>query len=481
MRQVKFSPLEFTDSQVKVKWTVHPESIIYRQTSFTLDFGAALDPRTLPLKLWWTVVLLTIHSHWNLLRPCRVVLPVSLSAGEIEYWQRLLDLQRVTLEKYRGTADFERTIEIACDGPVLAEENLPSPVERWATAFSGGKDSLVQTALLCELTERPLLVNVSSPMPPLIDNDWPYRDRTMNEIVRRRDVELVIVKSDLRNIWPHYEIPHKLGYQLSMGLLGDTHFYIAIMFAVAASRGVRRLSLAVEIENDQSEDYHGRTAFYDFNTTYALPLLMIIDRLLNRFGMEFGSLLIPFNHYQIEKLIRKRYADLADLQISCFWMEKPTERSCSRCAKCIRIAMLLLSMGEDPATLDIDLTRMFTPPYNYDPIKTMLGGRTMAYAAAKIDKSAARQFFPVGNLLERLVRREPQAFREFKQVVDGFAAYTKPEIEMTHLEYFRYIPEALRDRIKAISLQYWPDCDQTTYVPNPLRIDPLVEWVTQTL
>jgi hypothetical protein len=82
MRLVKFSPLKFTSSQVHVEWAVQPESIIYRQTSFVLDFGDALDPRTLPLKLWWTVVLLTIHSHWNLLRPCRIVLPVSIDAGE---------------------------------------------------------------------------------------------------------------------------------------------------------------------------------------------------------------------------------------------------------------------------------------------------------------------------------------------------------------------------------------------------------------
>jgi hypothetical protein len=437
MRLVKFSPLKFTSSQVHIEWTVQPESIIYRQTSFVLDFGDALDPRALPLKVWWTVVLLTIHCHWNLLRPCRIVLPVSLDAGGIEYWQRLLDLQRVTLEKYRGTTDFERTIEIDCDGPALSEESLPSRVDRWATAFSGGKDSLVQAALLCELTERPLLVNVTSPMPPLIDNDWPYRDRTMNEIVRRRDVELVIVKSNLRSIWPHYEIPHQLGYRLSMGLIGDTYFYIAMTLAVAASRGIRGLTLATEIEMDQSEEYHGRLAFFDTNMPYALPLNLISQRLLERGGMEFGSLLIPFNHYQVEKLLRKRYPDLADLQISCFWMDKPTERSCSRCAKCIRIAMLLISMGEDPLTLDIDLTRMFTPPYDYDPIRTMMGGCTMAYAAANIDKSEALRFFPRPNLFDRLVRREPQAFKEFKKAVDGFAPHTKPEVETTHLEYFR--------------------------------------------
>jgi hypothetical protein len=95
-----------------------------------LDFGSALDPRSLPLKLWWTIVLLTIRSYWNLLRPCRIVPPVSIDAGEIEYWQRLLDLQRVRLEKYRGTTDFERTIEIDCEGPALTEESLLSPVDR---------------------------------------------------------------------------------------------------------------------------------------------------------------------------------------------------------------------------------------------------------------------------------------------------------------------------------------------------------------
>jgi hypothetical protein len=76
---------------------------------------------------------------------------------------------------------------------------------------------------------------------------------------------LVIVKSNLSSIWPHHEIPLQLGYRLSMGLIGDTYFYTAMTLAVAASRGIRGLTLAYEIEMDQSEDYHGRIAFFDSN------------------------------------------------------------------------------------------------------------------------------------------------------------------------------------------------------------------------
>ena len=50
-----------------------------------------------------------------------------------------------------------------------------------------------------------------------------------------------------------------------MGLIGDTYFYIAMTLAVAASRVIRGLTLATEIEMDQSEDYHGGIAFFDSN------------------------------------------------------------------------------------------------------------------------------------------------------------------------------------------------------------------------
>ncbi len=482
MRIVRFRPLEMTQSEVRVTWTVEPTSIIYDRTNFKLDFGASLDPRSLPLGLWWTVVLLILHSHWNLLRPCRIHLPFSLAANEIEFWLRLLDQERVTIEYLRGTQDFDRTIEIESEGPVLLNNDTQSSsVDRWATAFSGGKDSLLQTALLCEMTQRPLLVNTQAPMPPLIDNTWPFRDRTLSEISRRRDVELVVVKSDLRTCWSHYEVPHKLGYPFSMGLLADPFLVTANTLAVAASRGIRSLTLASEIEESHQHSYHGRISFDESNMGYALPLIRSIDRFLRCSGMNLSSLLTPFNHFQIETLVRKRYADLADLQISCFWMDKPDERSCSRCTKCLRIAIILMAIGEDPASLGIDLNKMFTPPYDYDPSKVLLGGLTIPHAASMIDRLSARRYFPRRGLLERLSLRDSQALREFNKVADVLVPLKGPAADATHLGYFQFIPEIFRERIKAISLEFWPEIDNRVYTPDETTISAMVDWITATL
>ncbi len=480
MHTVRFLPLEFTKSQVKVSWTVDPRTPIYDRTAFTLDFGEALDVESLPVRLWWTVVLLTLHAHWNLLRPCRVVLPITLDENEIEFWLRLLDQECVSLERYRGTSDFARTIEIECDGKRLKDWALTEASDRWATAFSGGRDSLAQTGLLCELTSRPLLVNTCSPMPPLLDNEGEFRERTMSEIVRRRDVELVVVKSDLRSIWPHYEVPHQLGYKVSMGQIGDPYLVTAMTIAVAASRGIRHVTLATEIENARTNEYDGRLAFFEFNLACALPLIVAMDRLVGRLGMEVSSLIWPFNQYQVQMLLRKRYADIADLQNSCFWMQHVHERSCSRCSKCLKIALMLLAVGEDPASLNVDLVRMFRVPHDYDPSGAHLGGRTAAYSSARMDHARALPFFPKVGLLEKMGLREPRAFREFKKVVAAFAKHTRPAVEATHDEFFRYVPDALRERIRAISLEHWPEVDRVEWVADK-RCDSLADRITETL
>ena len=276
MHIIRFFPLDLTESQVTVRWTIDPGTPIYDRTEFTLDFGESVNVESLPPRLWWTVVLLTIHAHWNLLRPCRILLPFTLDENEIEFWLRLLDQERVSLEAYRGTSAFARTIEIECDGKRLEDWALSHGSDRWATAFSGGRDSLTQTGLLCELKPRPLLVNTCSPMPPLLDSEGAFRERTMSEIVRRRNVELVVVKSDLRSIWPHYEVPHRLGYKVSMGQIGDPYLVTAMTLVVAASRGIRHVTLATEIENARTQDYEGRLACSSFPLAFSFPLVVFV-------------------------------------------------------------------------------------------------------------------------------------------------------------------------------------------------------------
>ena len=482
MRLIRFSPLQIDSTKVRVEWTVDPPTQMYQQTAFELDYGDALDPRELPLRFWWTIVPLILHSHWNLLRPCRVILPVTLPAGEIEFWLRLLDQERVSLEMSRKTTDFTRNIEITGTGPEPSSRLLSAVDDRWSTAFSGGRDSLAQTALLSETTQRPLLVNTCAPMPPLIDHEWPFRERALREIVRRRDTELVVVKSNLRRLWPHYEFPHQLGYPMSLGLMGDPHLVLANTLVVAASRGIRSVTLAAELELSRIEEYEGRPCFNEWNFAYNVPVFVALDQLFRKFGLEIGSLILPFTQFQLQSLLRKRYADLGDLQISCFWMKEDTERWCNQCWKCFRAAMILLAHGQDPATLDLDLYKMFGPGSAFAPKSSVVGAtRTVAHAARILDTQAVKSYCPRKGLLEKIGLREPATFQEFTRVVNRFAAVDWPGVAATHENYFQYVPGRIRERIRAISLEEWPEIDTTSHVPDDANISSVSRWMTATL
>jgi hypothetical protein len=482
MRLIKFAPLEIDATRVRVEWTIDPPSPIYQDSSFILDFSGALDPRQLPLRLWWVLVPLIMHSHWNLLRPCRIQLPVTLPKGEAEFWLRMLDQERASLEMYRQTLDFERSIEIAENGPLLEDWAAPETGDRWATAFSGGRDSLAQTALLCEVTKRPLLVNTYSPMPPLIDSESPFRQRALDEIVRRRDVELVVVNSNFRKLWPHYEVPHQLGYPVSMAEMSDPHLVLASTIAVAASRGISHVSLAAELELEPFVSYEDRRCVITPNFAYNTATLLALDRLAQRMGMRVSSLIMPFTQYQLQYLLRTRYADLGDLQISCFWMKDATERSCSRCWKCFRMAVILLSVNDDPATLGIDLSKMFAPGHGLGPSETLQGStRTLAHAVGTMDRTAVKRYFPRQGVLERLGIIEPRAFTEFNKVANVLATIPAPGIGSTHSRHFGYLPEVIRERIRSISLEMWPTVDNTHPGPDTENINEVADWMTATL
>src|SRR6202011_5214788 len=86
---------------------------------------------------------------------------------------------------------------------------------RCAAAFSGGKDSLLQAALLCEITERPLLGATTSRMPPLHDHQTARRRQVLADLPARREVTLLEVESDFRASWQN-DFPPTEGFPVSV-------------------------------------------------------------------------------------------------------------------------------------------------------------------------------------------------------------------------------------------------------------------------
>ncbi len=231
-------------------WTVEPASDLYRRTTFELSFPDSVALGRVPRQMWWRVALVCLHSHWPLLRPCRVVLPVALGDGEREFWLRLCDAEIVTLEANAGHRDTARAIELVERGPALEPLEPVADAGVVVACFSGGRDSLTQAALLHELGEQPVLVTTTSPREGSIEHETPRRRHVMSEVQRRRGLELVEVHSDFRGCWDNNFAAVR--YRRSVNELTDTFLYFAAALVVAVARGARSVYLASETEVQES-------------------------------------------------------------------------------------------------------------------------------------------------------------------------------------------------------------------------------------
>ncbi len=357
-----FQPIEITLHAPRVtgqratfSWTESRPSGLSHKQDFFLEFPESVPLEGVPDSLWWTVFVLCVHAPWLLVRPCRIQLPVCLGAGEAEVWRRLLHSHAATLDAMNPDLAPSSGIEF-----VMGDEELgrcpPIPaVDRSATAFSGGKDSLAQVGLLCEMGYRPLLVTTTSPLPPLLDHHSSHRRRAMAEVQRRRGVELVEVTSDFRATWNNLA-PRDKGYPLSLNELTDTFLYTAALAVACHARGVPNLFLASENELTANSFENG-VYLQHSHFMYSTLTQAGVAALLGPFGLRYGSLTAALQSSQVQELVTSRYSDLSDLQCSC-WRITEARKACSECSECKRLAWVSLSLGGSPADQGVDVVWM---------------------------------------------------------------------------------------------------------------------------
>jgi hypothetical protein len=340
---------------VTFTWHVDPPSALYRRHEFTLQFPPEIDLARVPRGIWWIVAIACLHTQWLLLRPCRVRLPVELEPEEIEVWLRLMDSEIATLEAYRGTRFFERCIVIECAG-----RPSPDPVPlleggRCATSFSGGKDSLLQAALLAEFTDDPVLVATTSPIAAFSDHTATRRRYVFDQSSKRLGVRLVEVHSTLRSAWDNMAAGF-MGYPLALTEMADAFFYFSSTLVVAAALGITHCFLASETEVQTNAQIDGRFVQIT-HFMYSAVTQRALDGLIARFGMHYGSLTTPLHNAQVQRLLWERYRAVRDLQYSC-WLLGPDQSACSDCPQCLRMAIGALAAGGNPADMGIELRRV---------------------------------------------------------------------------------------------------------------------------
>ena len=348
---------------VSFTWSCDPPTTLYRDTGFELRFPASVDLTRVPAAVWWRVALICLHSQWPLLRPCRIVLPVRLPPGEREFWLRMCDAEIATLEAHVGGNDLARRIDIVDSGPPLP---WPEPAQDPAlvvACFSGGRDSLTQTALLQELGLPPVLVATSSPRDGSLEHETARRRHVLAEIQFRRGLELVEVESNLRSCWDNMYAAER--YQIAVSELTDTFLYFAAALAVAAARGASGVHLASEAETLDSIEIRGQVVQIK-HLMFSAATQRSLSKLCAPLGISYGALTYPLRQFQLMRLLGTRYSDLRDLQYSC-WSMAAGEDVCSRCNSCLTNAFELMANGISPAEIAIDVITLLRAQADWRP------------------------------------------------------------------------------------------------------------------
>lgn len=482
MNVVTLEPPGVGASTATFRWTVRPETELYRRTSFTLALPDGVDARAVPEALWWRVAIICLHAHWALLRPCRVVLPVRLGPGEREFWLRMIDAQVASLE-VDGGGETSRSVEIVEAGPPLAPVVPASDSGQVTACFSGGRDSLVQLALLQELGETPLLVTTTSPREGSVDHDNDRRRQVHEEVVRRRGVELVEVTSDLRECVAN---GFSARYHRAVTEMTDAFLFFAAALVVAQMRGAARIFLASEAEVQETARLGGAIIQHR-HLMYSAVTQRCLEALVSPAGSSYGGLTYPLLQFQVQRLLATRYADLRDLQYSC-WEMAAGEQACGRCVECQGIAFNVLAEGVDPREIGIDLAtvleaaRSWRPGGEPDRPRGLVGEVAGRYG----DEQRLRA---VRGLDEEWVR----ALLGGSDAANG-ALQAWDDVRASALEepapgpepgyragYLAFVDESLREGLQAILDQHFAPEPTSTYADLLRRSETLAAWISAPL
>jgi perosamine synthetase len=488
MNRIRVHEPEVADHGVTFSWDVDPKSALYRRTTFRLQFPDDVPLRDVPIALWRMLALLCLHSHFALLRPCRVELPGALAPGEREFWLRLVDAAVATLEACRGGSDRARRVDLV-DGPgPHAPPRQARDAGRVVTAFSGGKDSLLQLGLLSELGERPIAVATTSPRPPLHDHLTPRRRAVLAEVEKRRDVELVEVRSDFRAAWDN-DFPRRAGQRVSVNEITDTFLYLAAALVVGFVRGAPRVFLASEAELQETALRDGVVVQHP-HFMYSAVTQCALDALLARFGLRHGSTNYPLRSAQVQRLLWTRYPDLRDLQYSC-WRVGPDAAACSACSQCLRVALTALAAGGSPAEIGIDLRRLLVSMQKWKPATGNGDGLPDARVKAALDGEILRDLAAVSprSIVRRLLGDAPHgtgdpglarallAYATLRRRLRGRAAPT-PGYRRA---YLALVDERYRERLAAVFDAAFGATDPDDDAAALARTRALAEWIAAPL
>lgn len=491
MIEIRLREPRVRGNAVDFEWSVTPEHDFYRAHRFTLTFPQSVDVATVPEGLWLRVMLIFLYSHWAILRPCRVVLPRRLPEGEREFWSRMVDSAVWTLENDLDTPEgptfaerTRRTVEIVESGPPAGELTRAADGNVVISSFSGGRDSLTQTAMLNELGQEPILVTTTSKREGSIEFETPRFRMVLDEMQSRTGLDLVEVTSDARTCVVN-DHPLIARYDLAVSELTDTLLYFAVCWATGWARGASGIFLASEAEVQESIRRDGMVVQI-VHVGFTTASQRALSALTAPTGMFYTGLTAPLQHFQIQRLLNRRYSELSDLQYSCFG-QQPGEDVCNNCFNCLKTALHKMSDGSAPSDISIDLNKVLVARSDWTPeddgekrsaVGELFGARMnnhLIRILREFDAARVSEFAPDGMLT-------PEAEAGLDRLrATAFAAADPPVEPGYRAGYLELLDEPLRSGLDGIFSEHFePDpVEEYSHMLENTRL--LSDWIAAPL
>lgn len=419
---------------VQFSWEVTPQSALYRRTNATIKLPASLDTRALTQAFLDRAALLLLHSHFYLLGPCDVHLPFRLREAERRTWMHLLTLQAHTMQAHAGQplqtpairlldgAGTDPLTPIGTAPPTPSDSTLQTPLgatqsppasatsskitpQRVAAAFSGGKDSLLQQALLREIGQAPVLVSTTDPMPGEHIHANVRRRAALDFFAQKFPDTLIEVEADFRSSFDN-QFPQTLGLDLGVNELSDTLTYMTSLLIVARCLGLSRCFFASETEVQENAEFEGSIIEHP-HRMYSTVTLAAITSIFKPAGIAIFSTTSALHQWQIQTLLATRYPTYAPLQFSCYSADDDAG-ACSACSQCLRLAYTAMAAGASPANQGVDLTKLLHAQRYWSPgtrtgwlpgnrVDRILGDQGIASIKKTPLRQIARQIFSQQN------------------------------------------------------------------------------------
>lgn len=493
MNEIVIYPPARGPHDITFQWKISPPTKLYSSEHFTLRFPRSIDISRVPDYIWWHVALACLHSHWPLLRPCTVHLPVQLSPEELAVWGRLLDAEIWTLEAIAGSGRDLRGIEIVQTGDPITPGPCIGNSRRSATAFSGGKDSLVQAGILREIGPPPVLVAVTSRLSGLEDHFTARRRAIMEQIRHRSDLTLIEVESDQRSCFDN-AYADACGYPTSVNGMSDTFLYYGALLAVGAALGIPHLFLASEAEVQCNAELGGRIIQHT-HYMYSAVTQRTLQALVRRSGLSYCSLTSPLHSYQVQELLWTRYRDLSQFQYSC-WRVRDGDWVCNGCSQCLRIAFMILALGESPSSVGFDFIKLLNSMGDWTP--KLLAERVRAdlpseIVTAGLHLQAARAISrtTLPDVVREMALNTPaelsgpgawSAMQAYRRLRERTAKVLPPGRPPGYRSGFvDLIDPEFRGQVSEIYAEAFEPADEESYGKILERCDALASWITEPL